>query len=115
MTSVLTIPSWGLSTIAVAGRLRSVLVACGLRIIKMRAWRSYSIVLLFFRLFRLTKKLIEQGTLPRNESIVICITGNGLKTQEPLANKLGSATQIKPTLASFEKELAQTLAAAKTK
>ncbi len=27
------------------------------------------------------KKLIEQGKIPRGESIVICITGNGLKTQ----------------------------------
>ena len=48
------------------------------------------------------KKLIEQGTIPRDESIVVCITGNGLKTQEPLANRLGQAVQIKPTLASFE-------------
>ena len=29
-----------------------------------------------------TKKLIERGTLPRDESIVICITGNGYKTAE---------------------------------
>jgi threonine synthase len=29
-----------------------------------------------------TKKLIEQGRLPRNESIVISITGNGYKTLE---------------------------------
>ncbi|MBI3997313.1 MAG: threonine synthase [Candidatus Omnitrophica bacterium] len=52
-----------------------------------------------------TKKLIEQGTIPRDESIVVCITGNGLKTQEPLMNRLGSATRIKPTLASFEDNL----------
>ncbi len=48
------------------------------------------------------KKLIEQGTIPRDESIVVCITGNGLKTQEPLTNRLGQAVHIKPTLASFE-------------
>ena len=29
-----------------------------------------------------TKKLIERGALPRDESIVICITGNGYKTAE---------------------------------
>ncbi len=58
------------------------------------------------------KKLIEQGRIPRNESIVICITGNGLKTQEPLANKLGQAARIKPTLASFESQLASQLATA---
>lgn len=62
-----------------------------------------------------TKKLIEQGTLPRNESIVVCITGNGLKTQEPLVNRLGSAAQIKPTLASFEATLAAQLAAVPTR
>ena len=27
-----------------------------------------------------TKKMIERGTLPRDESIVICVTGNGYKT-----------------------------------
>jgi threonine synthase len=48
------------------------------------------------------KKLLEQGVLPREESIVVCITGNGLKTQEPLTNRLGSAMRIKPTLAAFE-------------
>ena len=52
------------------------------------------------------KKLIEQGVIPRDESIVVCITGNGLKTQEPLTNQLGSAITIKPTLAAFESKLA---------
>jgi len=55
------------------------------------------------------KKLIEAGTIPRDESIVICITGNGLKTQEPLANRLGQAVRIKPSLASFESNLAEQL------
>jgi threonine synthase len=59
------------------------------------------------------KKLIEQGRIPRNESIVICITGNGLKTQEPLAGRLGQAVRIKPNLASFESNLAQQLAGEK--
>src|SRR5271170_4226170 len=31
------------------------------------------------------KKLIEQGKIPKNESIVICITGHGLKTAEAVA------------------------------
>jgi threonine synthase len=56
-----------------------------------------------------TKKLIEQGRIPRDESIVVCITGNGLKTQEPLTNRLGQAVRIKPTLASFESHLADRL------
>jgi threonine synthase len=59
-----------------------------------------------------TKRLLEEGTIPRDESLVVCITGNGLKTQEPLVNQLGQAVQIKPTLASFESELAAQLAGA---
>ncbi len=61
------------------------------------------------------KKLIEQGTIPRDESIVLCITGNGLKTQEPLMNRLGQAARIKPSLAAFESELAAQLADAETR
>ena len=59
------------------------------------------------------KKLIDQGRIPRNESLVISITGNGLKTQEPIMNRLGQAVQIKPTLASFERSLAGQLASAR--
>ncbi len=61
------------------------------------------------------QKLIEQGVIPRNESVVICITGNGLKTQEPLANRLGQTVKIKPSLASFEATLAHQLAGIPTK
>ena len=61
------------------------------------------------------KKLIECGTIPRDESIVICITGNGLKTQEPLANRLGEAVKIKPSLASFEAEMGPQLAGVPTR
>jgi threonine synthase len=48
------------------------------------------------------KKLIEQGKIPRNESIVVCITGNGLKTQEAVKDRIGKPIKIKPTLDSFE-------------
>ena len=48
------------------------------------------------------KKLIEQGVIPKNESIVISITGNGLKTQEAVQNKIGKPVKIKPTLKAFE-------------
>ncbi len=51
------------------------------------------------------KKLIEQGKIPRNESIVVCITGNGLKTQEAVKDKIGKPIRIKPTLASFEQAI----------
>jgi threonine synthase len=56
------------------------------------------------------KQLIEQGVIPRDESIVVCITGNGLKTQEPLLSRLGKPVRIKPTLASFESTLGEQLA-----
>jgi len=61
------------------------------------------------------KKLIEQGVIPRDESIVICITGNGLKTQEPLMGRLGQAARIRPTLASFETTLASQLSGISTR
>jgi len=49
------------------------------------------------------KKLIEQGVIPRQEPIVVCITGNGLKTQEAVSPSVGEPIRIEPTLASFEK------------
>jgi threonine synthase len=49
-----------------------------------------------------TKKLIEQGRLPRNEEIVICVTGNGLKTQDAIADILHKLPVIKPVLEEFE-------------
>ncbi len=54
-----------------------------------------------------TKKLIESGKIPRNESIVMCITGNGLKTQEAVAESLAKPYYIKPTLSSFEEKLSE--------
>lgn len=51
------------------------------------------------------KKLIEQGRIPKDESIVVCITGNGLKTQEAVTEKIGKPIKIKPNLASFEERL----------
>jgi threonine synthase len=48
------------------------------------------------------QKLIEQGRIDRDESIVVCITGNGLKTQEPLLERMPKPIVIKPTLENFE-------------
>lgn len=48
------------------------------------------------------RKLIEQGKLPRDEEIVLCITGNGLKTQEAVAHQVQEPVVIKPTLEAFE-------------
>ena len=51
------------------------------------------------------KKLIEKGIIPKNESCVICITGNGLKTQEAVMDHIGKPYRIKPSVDSFEKTL----------
>jgi threonine synthase len=53
------------------------------------------------------KKLIEAGKIKRDEITVICITGNGLKTQEALQGHAASPHYIKPNIASFEEVLRQ--------
>lgn len=60
------------------------------------------------------RKLIEQGRIPRDEEIVLCITGNGLKTQDAVVDYLEKPVVIDPSLDEFsslmegakEKELA---------
>ena len=48
------------------------------------------------------RKLIEQGRLPRDEEIVLCITGNGLKTQDAVTEALEPPAIIDPSLDDFE-------------
>src|SRR4029077_4723305 len=48
-----------------------------------------------------TRKLIEQGRIPRNEEIVVCVTGNGLKTQDAVADNLEEPAIIRPSLDDF--------------
>jgi threonine synthase len=50
-----------------------------------------------------TMKLIASGRIPRDESIVVSITGNGLKTQEVVVNDLPYPVVIEPKLAEFDK------------
>lgn len=52
-----------------------------------------------------TKKLVELGKIGRDEITVICVTGNGLKTQEALHGRTVSPHYIKPNIASFEETL----------
>ncbi len=52
-----------------------------------------------------TKKLIESGKIGRDETTVICVTGNGLKTQEALNGQTISPYYIKPNIGSFEEVL----------
>ena len=53
-----------------------------------------------------TKKLVEQGIIPGDESIVISITGNGLKTQEAIQDRVGQPLIIEAKLSDFEKIVA---------
>jgi threonine synthase len=55
------------------------------------------------------KKLIENQRIPRDESVVLCITGHGLKTQEAITNKVGKPKLIHPNLKEFETLLEQEL------
>lgn len=49
-----------------------------------------------------TRKLINNGVIPRDESIVVSITGNGLKTQEALTDKIPAPHTIAPKLEEFK-------------
>jgi threonine synthase len=49
-----------------------------------------------------TKKLIEQGRIPRDESIVVSITGNGYKTLEAVARSVEKPFTIDATLDHFD-------------
>jgi threonine synthase len=53
------------------------------------------------------KKLIEAGVIQRTESVVICITGNGLKTPDALYDRLDAHVKIKPSLSAFDRALAE--------
>ena len=47
-------------------------------------------------------KLIARGKIPREDSAVICITGNGLKTLDAVNGYCGEPREIKPSLREFE-------------
>lgn len=49
-----------------------------------------------------TKKLIETGRIPRDESIVISITGNGYKTLEAVVNDVVEPSVINARLSEFD-------------
>jgi threonine synthase len=48
------------------------------------------------------KKLIASGKIPANDSVVLCITGNGLKTLDAVVGHVGRTRDIKPSLREFE-------------
>ncbi|HSQ00707.1 MAG TPA: threonine synthase [Candidatus Dormibacteraeota bacterium] len=49
-----------------------------------------------------TKKLIEQGRIPRDESIVISVTGNGYKTLEAVSASVAAPFVINARLQEFD-------------
>ncbi len=54
------------------------------------------------------KKLIACGKIPANDSAVLCITGNGLKTLDAVQGHCGAPREIKPSLREFEALLSAT-------
>jgi len=54
-----------------------------------------------------TRKLIEQGRIPRDESVVVSITGNGLKTQEAVIGTLRKQEVIEARFDQFDNLLSQ--------
>jgi threonine synthase len=49
-----------------------------------------------------TKKLIEQGRIPRDESIVVSVTGNGYKTLEAVLDTVEQPYRIPARLSDFD-------------
>jgi len=52
------------------------------------------------------RKLIASGKIPAKDSVVLCITGNGLKTIDAVVGCAGQTREIKPSLREFEAMLA---------
>lgn len=49
------------------------------------------------------EKLIRSGRIPRDESIVLCITGNGLKTQDAITETVKITATIKANIQDFQR------------
>lgn len=49
-----------------------------------------------------TQKLIREGRIHRDETTVVCITGNGLKTTDAVATEFPATEAIAPRLEAFE-------------
>jgi threonine synthase len=49
-----------------------------------------------------TKKLIDQGRIAPEETTVVCITGNGLKTTDAIVGEFPLSEAIPPRIEAFE-------------
>jgi len=56
-----------------------------------------------------TRKLVRDGRILPDETTVVCITGNGLKTTDALAGEYKGETAIAPKLAEFERFVENTI------
>lgn len=59
------------------------------------------------------RKLFAQGRIRPDETTVLCITGNGLKTTDALAGRFEAVEPIAPKLAAFEQYLEREFAGAR--
>ena len=48
------------------------------------------------------KKLVASGKIPAEDSVVLCVTGNGLKTLDAVQGRVGKPDEIKPSLREFD-------------
>lgn len=51
-------------------------------------------------------RLVEKGLIEEDETVVIYLTGNGLKTQDAVLDHLPDPVKIKPLISDFEKKVA---------
>jgi threonine synthase len=49
-----------------------------------------------------TIDLVERGVIPRDDSIVVCVTGNGYKTAEVVADRLAAPVRLSRAFKEFE-------------
>jgi len=52
-----------------------------------------------------TRTLIDRGVIKPNESVVVCITGNGFKTADVMFDRVAQPIRIGRSLAEFERAL----------
>ena len=56
-----------------------------------------------------TRKLLRDGRILPDETTVVCITGNGLKTTDALVGEYEAEAAIAPKLAEFQRFVVNTL------
>jgi threonine synthase len=53
-----------------------------------------------------TRALVQRGVIKSNESVVVCITGNGYKTAEVMRDRVEAPVTIGRKLSDFERLVA---------